>query len=182
MECVAGLDPSLTSFGVAVIASEGRVVTDVVGSRHRGLEVRQRIARYEEIVERVMGILDIWKPGAVALEHYAFRALLTGDDAMQRGHIDRIELGGLLRSDLCACVYVKQLYEVAPATVKKFVYRGNAGKEDVRRAVELQWDLRFGTHDETDAYVLARLAGVASGMLVAENDQQRECCRVVRGK
>lgn len=51
-----------------------------------------------------------------------------------------------------------QVLEVAPAAVKKFATgKGTAKKEDMAVAIYKRWKKEFGTNDEADAYILAKI-------------------------
>lgn len=137
---IVGVDASLTSTGVAV-AVNGGYWTDTIQSKKRGAE------RLIEIRKRIRDVVK--KADLVALEGYAFA---RPNQAHQIG-----ELGGVLRV-LLAEMSVPWV-EVAPAAVKKFATgKGNAKKEQVAVGVYKKWGKEFGTNDEADAFVLAKIA------------------------
>ncbi len=173
---VAGLDPSLTGFGLAIWPE-----TAAVPELHRfktdptGVRVSQRFTRYGKLLRRVFDHLDIWEPQIVVIEHYAYAAVATGDAGnaqLQQGHYDRVELGGLLRADLLACTYIEQVHEVAPMSIKAFVMKGNASKEEIKNRIYSKHGILAATTDEADAAGCALIARCLAGWDHPEDERQ----------
>ena len=164
---VAGLDPSLTSFGVAVWGQrDAQPYLRTIKSKSAGSSASGRIGRANQVIGQVFDLLDLWRPTVVVIEGYAYGAIAKdrdGNGVLQRGHWDRAELRGLLLADLLASGYVSQIYEVAPATLKAFIIHGHAKKEEIRDRVFSQWGINAGTLDEADAAGLAKMGRYAAG-------------------
>lgn len=159
---VVGIDPSLTSTGVAVIRN-GVAATIAVGSTRTGDQLAERLARIHSIVSHVVDVVAAAAPSLVAVEGYSFAS-------KGRGLTGLIELGAILRYELAASFDV---FEVAPAAVKKFATgKGAASKTDVALAVYKRWRFEAPTPDEVDAFVLAKIAeakvGDADSLTVAQ--------------
>lgn len=176
MPIVAGLDPSLTSFGAAVITPDD-YHTKRFSSQPSGPGIYPRMRRFYDLIELTMRWLDDYQPEVVFLEGYAFVD-------KQAGNVDRYEFGGLLRYYLTTTEYINSLYEVAPTTLKKF----GAGKGNVKKiqAVAImckRWDLdpEAMCDDEVEAYALARMAACFVGMEDCENQKQTEAITTVCG-
>lgn len=183
--CVAGLDPSLTGFGLALDWANGRYETRRFSTRP-GSGLIGRLQRIHYLLGRVFDLLDMYKPRVVCIEGYSFGSTQRkvedeGNTKLirEQGHADRIELGGVLRMDLWCSDYVQKIHEVPPASLKKFVAKGNASKEEVVAAVLDRWNLGLGSHDEYDAMIAARIAGCIAGLREPEDQRQREVLKSV---
>jgi crossover junction endodeoxyribonuclease RuvC len=133
------------------------------------------MARIERILVQLSGALNQWGVGPIYLENYAFRA---NDGRAQFA----VELGGLLRWKLIDFSESAEVYEVAPATLKKFATgRGNASKEQVCAALARRYDVDFKSNDEYDAFGLFRLGLVCEGLEEAATVAQREAANTVQG-
>lgn len=105
-------------------------------------------ARLVDIEKAVVQVLETYKPNLICLEGYGFMSYSGNAQA---------ELGGVIRRRLYLDGY--SYIEVAPSQVKKFATgKGNMKKEFMPLEVHKRWGVQFRSHDETDAYVLARLA------------------------
>jgi hypothetical protein len=89
---------------------------------------------------------------------------------------DRVEFGGILRHHL-VCGMQRPIKEVPPATLKLFVCGKGGGpgtdKAGVKLAAYKRWHVEFDNDNETDAYVLARMAACIWGGEEPANDAQR---------
>lgn len=147
---VLGIDPSLTCTGLAVLQNDGlRAETRAVQVPGTG------IPRLLALRDAVMEWIRAYTPVVVAMEGYSMAA--------RAGRLaDLGELGGVLKVALWEMGYRQDngtLLVVPPALVKKFATgQGNADKGAVRVAVYKRWGFEARTDDETDAYVLARIA------------------------
>ena len=177
MNFVVGIDPSLTGTGVIVLDENGRHQNIRLQSRSRGGSVRERNERYLTIVSRVIEFIEDCigeenEPVVIAIEGYSF-------ESEGRGRY-LAEFGGLLRSDLCV-FESSRIYEVAPATLKKYATekKNRKGKQptktEVVHEVGQRWGCFFSSDDEYDAYILARLAGCIAGLFQPETERQAEC-------
>lgn len=140
---VMGIDPSLTSTGLAVLHGD-EAETRAVSSKRKGIE------RIEDLMDWLMEAAEESHPSLVAIEGYAF-------GARGRAVFDLAEFGGVLRYRLWRSGW--PYIDVPPSMVKKFATsRGNAKKDEIMLAVYKRWGMEFHTSDEADAYVLARIA------------------------
>ena len=169
---VAGLDPSLTSFGV-VWGSDATMQHMAIKSKPCGVRVVDRMRRLEQIVSQMDLALREAQPRVVMIEGYAFGST-SGKVA------DRAELGGLTRWH---CVdYTPLIFEVAPSTLKKFITGGGkADKDQVLKLVFKNWGVDVQTSDEADAYGLWRMAMVAVGAYPPDNKKQTEAVNTALG-
>lgn len=184
---VAGLDPSLSSFGVAIWPKD----TDtpytwaVKTTRKGGTLLEDRVKRCGDLVERVFGYLDLWQPSVVVIEGYAYGAIAKDQDGrplLQRGHYDRAELRGLLNADLLTAEYVESIYEVNPQTLKSFIFKGGAKKNEIVDRVFTEWGCNCATTDEADAVGCAKMARVVAGWDEAADDRQEGAIETMLGK
>lgn len=171
---VVGIDPSLTA--TALVSGDGQTYgTTSIGSKTRGREVSQRIARYCDLTERIEDwLVDAWRFDGVVnayIEGYSFASHGNGRDLA--------EFGGLLRHRLLGIC--NNLVEVPPTTLKKFATgKGNASKSVVGAHVAKRWGVLFDSDDLYDAYALYRFGLVAEGIVEPETKQQAEAVAAVR--
>ena len=117
---VVGIDPSLT--GTAVVIGDGALwKLGEFSSKNAGDDVRSRVARYDALVAGVVKFIEEHGPvAAIFIEGYSFGSNMPGKNGT-------VEFGGILRWHLVDLA--PRVYEVAPATLKKFVTgKGNAPK------------------------------------------------------
>lgn len=173
MITIAGIDPSLT--GTAVVVSDPSNGPETFkikrfSSKPRGDDVKNRIARFEELIHRIDAYLEENGATHLFLENYSFASkfnvTLLG------------EFGGLLRWHLVTREFVA---EVAPSTLKKFVTgAGNTkGKDLLAAHVTQRWGVMFSDSDSFDAYSLWRLGRCCLSIDPPANDKQRECVGMV---
>lgn len=155
---VVGLDPSLSSFGVAIITRDG-LSTARIQTAPRSFEgqnktkLDSRITRLEYIVRNVLDYVVPARPKLIAIEGYSYAAKNS------RSIISLAELGGALRRELVA---IYPVVEISPAVLKKFATgRGNADKAAVRVAIFKRWKFEAPDDDQADAFVLAKIAQAA---------------------
>lgn len=154
---VAGIDPSLTSTGVAVVLAPENVQTHRIRSAPSGSEtVASRSARLslirDEILEKLTGV-DI-----VGIESPAYSVRSTG-----KMH-DRSGLWWLIVSALWERGV--EVVEVAPTARATYATgRGNAGKDDVlARAVRTYKHITIEGNDVADAVIIAAMMARLSDM------------------
>ena len=175
INCVAGIDPSLTGFAVCVMTSDGLFDTKRWCTHYLGHRVDSRMDRMLPLVEEVIDYLDQWTPQIICIEGYAF-----GSNA--RGTMERIELGGILRADLHVSTSAV-IHEVAPMTLKKFCTGSGKGDKTAMIAqITKKWRVEFEDSDRYDAYGLARLAMCLAGLSRPGTTAQRQAVdTVLRG-
>lgn len=184
VDCVAGIDPSLGGFGLAIWPREQPPETWQFKSRQRGTGLRARTQRYSELLEQVFGIMELYEPHTVVIEGLIVGKMPTdakGHNIAQRGHWDRAELRGILNADIVATESIKVAHEVNPQTLKAFVYKGGATKEEMVSRVWAQWKVNCDTNDEADAVGCAAMARVVAGHAEVEDDRQQRAIDAMLG-
>jgi crossover junction endodeoxyribonuclease RuvC len=144
-ETVMGIDPGNGVTAMALI----RTLTNEPGKLIYNNAIKSNQtgpARWIEIEDGITGLLrgDL-KPDLICIENYGFNSNTGNAQA---------ELGGVLRRR-----FYKEGIEyivVAPSQLKKFVQAKE--KEFIIKEVFKRWEMEFDTHDETDAFVLAKIA------------------------
>ncbi len=143
-----GIDPSLTSTGYVVLNNSKLVVSGTIPVKETGIK------RLFYIKHELHGLLIDHAPALVVIEGYAFARV---NQAHQIG-----ELGGMIRMLLAEGFY--RWMEVAPTQAKKFATgKGNAPKDLILMNVLKRWGMEFGSSDEADAFVLAKIGQAVLG-------------------
>lgn len=159
-ESVLGIDPSLTGFAICHHVP-GRELYEGRWASKPADGVRERVARYEQLIRGTLQSALAHKPGLVLIEGYAFEP-----PGKQRGHHDRAELGGVLRWKLCELLPQATFVEVAPATLKKFTTGdGKAPKPFMVSQLASKHGRRFTTDDQADAFALCQLGLALTGQV-----------------
>lgn len=136
-----GIDPSLTSTGLAYLDRSGLTVR----------RLRPKLsgpARLAWLDRQLALVLDEWRPTLVMIEGYAYS---KGNSAHQIG-----EWGGLVRLRL----YRSRVswYVATPQQLKKFVTgKGSSGKGGMIAHLITRWGVVLEDEDEADAAGLALL-------------------------
>ena len=168
MPSVAGIDPSISCTGLAVIQNDGQHVThsyrSIKGETFDG-GVSDRYDRYQTIVEPLMAALGIWKPKLVLIEDYAYKA------GNKQGYNYLIELCWEVRSWLACADWPVRIVEVPIHSIKQFAC-GSASTRgpnkidanQVRLACLQNWNVGIGTEDEAIAYACARMGACIEGI------------------
>ena len=155
-----GIDQSYGGFGVCILAPDGQFIRHHAkfDPEHFG----QGVDRLNSIGEWFRRILYNTPQQIVhvCMEGYAPGAKFNREILGELGAVVKISLRLHPRLWDPACYPTI----VAPTQVKKFACNnGNAKKEDIKLGVYKQWGAEFGTNDEADSYVLARIAaGICS--------------------
>lgn len=139
---VLGIDPSLTSTGIA--HTDGHdMVTWRLTPKMRGAE------RLIEFREGINEILEDTRPVSVCVEGYAHGAKFGTHQAG--------ELGGVIRIALYE--FGVPFYVVPPDKMKKFITgKGKGGKSPVMMHLLKRWGLEIEQEDEADAAAFAIMA------------------------
>ena len=162
---VMGIDPSLTSTGLVVLENDCLVSSGTLEVKEKG------IARLLALQKELEAKLLEYQPTLVVVEGYAFA---RANQAHQLG-----ELGGMIRLLLTQ----KQVpwIEVPPTQAKKFAAgKGNAPKDLILMNVYKRWGVEFGTSDEADAYVLARIGQAILGDLKGLTQEQVKIIKAIK--
>ena len=146
---VAGVDPSMTATGIAVLHSSGKEEVSIIKSRKAGDtpkdETVRLVALAGEIYEAVEGC------DMVAIEGLAFMARNT-TALCQLAALNYMLRAMLVEGGMAFAV-------VAPGSLKKFTTgRGNAKKDEMMMEVYRRWGFAAKQSDAADAYALAKLA------------------------
>lgn len=137
-----GLDPSLTSFGVAILNDD--VLTSWVWKPPKDCRGAHRLCWFHDHLIELLR--DFAATQAIVFEGYAFS---RSNQAHQIG-----ELGGLVR--LASYISCRPMYEVQPNTLKKFVTgSGVGGKSPIALNLYKRWGLDVEQEDMADATGLA---------------------------
>ncbi|MCF8605138.1 hypothetical protein L5I01_17425 [Gordonia sp. HY442] len=157
MTAVVGIDPSLTSCGIAVLAADGHTRTWSVG--HAGRDGANWAQRSDRIVAQTRLVLR---------QIPADAALVVVEDMPTMRHvlpsfIDRCALWFGLYSALRS--RGTPIAVVNPKTRAKWATgNGNSGKRDVLAAVRADWpDLQIPNDDCADALTLAAMGALHLG-------------------
>lgn len=144
-----GLDPSLTSFGVAVFCHPSREFRTFSFGTSRKESV---FDRQKEALSKVLPLLS---PNDVV----AMESLGVGARFVPSGlFVERVELAGMLKLSVPLRTRMPILL-AHPKHVKLLVAgKATASKEEMVQAVAATWGLSPKNHDEADALGLALLA------------------------
>lgn len=173
---ILGIDPSLSNTAVCCLATAPHaVVTRCLGSLPVAADVRSRVGRFAKLATNVAASAQALcsHPALIVIEAYSLRS-------KGRQH-DLTECGAILRLVLLSAFRNVPVIEIPPKALKKFATsNGNAEKPEISRHVKARWGQVFGTNDETDAYVLARMGACYLGALACEEEWQRKVIHGVR--
>lgn len=156
---IVGIDPSLTSTGIAVIDPDRGVTTERVRSKGaKDATLAERARRLDELADSIVGhvIGDLSGVDLVVIESPAY------SNSLGSMH-DRSGLWWLITSR-CLRLGVPVL-EVPPTTRAKYATgRGNAGKDEVLAAVIRRYpDADVTGNDIADALTLAAIGARLTG-------------------
>lgn len=145
-EVVAGIDPSLTATGFAVIR-QGRMYGFVTAPDEKmGLT---GVARLDWFYTEIMALMARYRPAMVAVEGYAHGSKFGREKAG--------ELGGVIRLALRHSKV--QSFDVQPSTLKSFATgKGGSEKSQVAKELFRRWGVDLDSNDATDAAGLALIA------------------------
>ena len=175
---VIGIDPSLTSLGLAYRINDQVRSFCVGGKEYRG------ITRIRYIRDAVEEALNRYTPDLVAFEGYAL-----GFRGKSNIIFDLGELGGVLK--LLILERSIDILLVPPTSLKLFATgKGNADKEKVSLAVRSMLGVTFSTSDQYDAAGLmlmgemfysmrSRVALRGRGGLLPHRKQAVEACTLI---
>jgi Holliday junction resolvasome RuvABC endonuclease subunit len=170
IDYVIGVDPSLTSTGMAAVWRQGGMR---LASHGRGGHIDEPlIARHARIRDIVNAFRDFLPARAlVVMEGPSYGS--TGGSQHDRSGLWWALLGVALNRELPVAV-------AAPQTRAKFATgNGRASKADVRDAVVRHWLVTPENYDQSDAAACAWLGAVYLGWTDG-TDQQRESLTAVR--
>lgn len=164
--CVCGIDPSLTGTAVAFWPQDVVYRLDPVPPP-KSHKLADRMLRYDKLTRQIEQLMLACRPQLVCIEGYSLGSKGSALSGL-------IEYGWSIRTMLTELAARYSPVEISPSELKKFATgKGTADKLAVCLALQKRYGKTFTTNDEYDAYALARLAAVISGMEEGENEQQR---------
>jgi Holliday junction resolvasome RuvABC endonuclease subunit len=172
MQTILALDPSLTNTAVIRGNAHGYEL-QTFSSKNIGDDVAARVQRLDDFVDRIMVWIGETEVSAIYIEAYSYGS----NDARAKFSA---EYGGILRWHLVELT--ERIFEVAPATLKKFCTgKGAGGKDLVAAHLAKRHGVMFPDNDSFDAFGLFRLGLVAEGLVEPDNQAQREAADRVLG-
>ncbi len=151
---VTGIDPSMSGTAVCSGPLGGKFRVERFPSGSYGKGVFHRMSRCRDVSGRIAEHMEQWKPSLILIENYSFGS------TNRAAHM--AEFGGKLRDILID--YTPNIYEVAPATMMKFMTgkgcppKGVTTKSAVANAVFQLYGLRFSNDDMPDAVAYYTMA------------------------
>jgi len=147
---ILGIDPS-THCGWAVVSKDGILET---GTTHADKDITNRIARFDDLAERLIADAYVGDIGLVVIEDYVRMARFVSSVSY--------EVGAIVRRALWATG--TPILEVSPTSAKKFATgSGKAKKKQVMAACKDLWGFDTKDDNQADALVLAQMGLVYNG-------------------
>jgi len=167
-----GIDPS-TKTGWAVVDTE-HVACGTCHYPELSPELSSLAARVLRVTMGTRNLMsNIERPLVVCIEAYS----MASNGAH---HSLLIEIGYEIRRSLTGLDCNPRVYEVAPATLKKWATgKGNADKVAVASAMAKRYDREFASDNESDAFALAMMAAQIGGDATPQTEFQREAIDTV---
>jgi crossover junction endodeoxyribonuclease RuvC len=163
MTTIVGIDPSLTSLGLAAIIDGVIVSTATVTSKgHTTDTLAQRAARQLSIVEKVMAFVDDYRPDLVIIEGPSFGSV--------NGHPhDRSGLWWGMVSRLLVLDY--PVVEIPPSCRMKYATGKGQAKKDIvlAAAIKRYADANITGNDVADAVILCAMGSRNLGVPVEDS-------------
>lgn len=169
---VIGIDVSLSRTAVCVRNERGFAI-ECFESPVASRGVLERIKRYKAFAERIAEFCAGKQPGRVFIEGYSYNSKFQ--------HEAIYGVGTAVRMQLYIDGVLGVATEIAPGSLKKFATgSGSATKARIAGEVGKRWQVTFATNDETDAYVLSRMAACYEGFESPEVQFQRDVIEAIR--
>ena len=170
MSTVIGIDPSLSSTGIAIRKNDKVVRTWCITAA--GLRGVDRLA---ELRKSVQVALMLYRPQLVAYEGYAFGFRGKSNALFSLG-----ELGGVLK--LLILESGIDILLVPPTVLKMFVTgNGAAKKEEVGLALQEELGVSFATSDQADAAGLLLMGEAYLNRRLLPRHQTHHKVRAIKG-
>ncbi len=147
-DCVLGLD-SGTHTGFSVLSAAG----DTLALGALDFSKSPKFVRWTAMRHALGLLLDQYRPVLTVIEGYGFsnaNSLAT-----------LVEYGTILRLVLLDRAF--KFLELPPTTLKAFVGKGSAKKDEVRLLAFKRWGVEHASNDAVDAYVAAQVARAILG-------------------
>lgn len=146
---ILSIDPS-TKSGVVVLRST-KEETSLVRSHTIRADKFKGLDRFHFLYTSVFSIVEAYSPDLIIVEGFSFAS---------RNCLSAYQTGTITRYALYGC---RNVIEVAPTSLKKFVSgKGNIKKDRMMLEVYKRWAFE-GTDDECDAYGLAMFGAAILG-------------------
>ena len=168
MKTVAGIDLSYSGTGVIVIDESGKTLVRETIETTTAMQGRQRLTK---IGDTVVCLIKPFDPLIIVKEGPAHNARFGVHLAGQvHGAVDYAMEKAGMPVPLAA----------APPTLKKFATgRGQGEKGDIKLWIFDKWHEKFSDNNQSDAYVLARIAGVMAGFFPMTSRHEGECLKTI---
>jgi len=144
-----GIDQSFRSTGLIVLDDEGNILKQEIFSIVKGKTIENIEECLVEFEKKIEFIPKVHGLQSVYIEGLSFQS--TGAAALQMGGLHYFLRLFLYKNNIDFKV-------IAPNSLKKFIFKGNAKKELILLKVFKRWGVEFEISDLADAYGLARMA------------------------
>jgi crossover junction endodeoxyribonuclease RuvC len=141
-----GIDPSYNSTGIIVLDHDAKIIEQKNFGTSKDKEVEERIIEFEKEIKFIPNIVGLQ---SVYIEGPSYSS--NGQFVLQMGALHFFLRIFLFKKGVNYKV-------VAPGTLKKFIFKGNAKKDLILLKVYKRWGEEFEVNDLADAYGLARMA------------------------
>lgn len=183
MKRVIGLDLSLSGTGVAILQKDGLCKTRWFHTS-RGMSATD-LSRCQYILKETAKML---KPGDMVFieEIVIVKHSFTSKKGFKQFNVSDstvklLEFVGMIKL-MVRNATGTDAFVVHPKTLKKFATgKGDADKIDIREALRERYKLDFGTSDEADAWVCAKIGTILVGWgMVPEDRAEKEAVEATR--
>lgn len=143
---VAGLDIDLTKAGLVIV--NGKEPISCFFLKGMNSKLGNEMERIVYITKKAIEKLKENNVKYVAVESESYQS-------RGRYKITKARLTGII----CYLLYINgfNVFEFSPNTIKKFIHKGNASKEEMEFYVKLNFGVTFSKNDITDAYSSSQL-------------------------
>jgi Holliday junction resolvasome RuvABC endonuclease subunit len=161
--CLIGLDISMRATGVAVVDFDYELIESRVVSSKNDVDTDSEvdcIVRAKRQADEIVPLFLRYQPSILVIEGPAYNALVpvksrTGIIMRLPAHTCQLwQLTGALKYSVMGA-WSGKISIVSPTELKKHITgNGKADKEAMIRAIHDRFTLKFGDHNECDAYSL----------------------------
>lgn len=146
---ILGIDPALTCLGWGVIELKNPKINYVNSGVIKTKPATSMHLRLSNIVENIEGIIDLYKPQAIAMEETFVN--MNASSSLKLAYVRGALMAAIGKTDL-------PFYEYAPNKIKKtIVGTGHADKEQIKHMVNIiiSGNTEHIGFDEADALAIA---------------------------
>ena len=144
-----GIDQSYKSTGLIVLDDEGNILKQENFNIVKGERIENVEECLEEFEKRISFIPKVNGLVSVYIEGPSYSS--SGSRTLQMGALHYFLRFFLYKNNI-------EFKVIAPNSLKKFIYKGNAKKDLILLKVFKRWGVEFEISDLADAYGLARMA------------------------